>query len=245
MTGNLFIDGLDKGDRDALAPLLTPMEIVTGAALIDQGAPVVTVHFPTTAYLTNITLTPAGRRLQTALIGAEGMSGLAPFMADVDCAWQVSSPSGGQVLAASADRLRALMDERPGFRRRLLALTHFYQAQANQLAVCNAFHRIEPRVARWILTTEDLTGHRIHDVTQDEIAGYLGVQRTSVVTAFSDLKSAGLIAHRRGWLEIRDRAGLEGRACSCYRQLRQLGVDIGVLPEIEVAPARRFRSHPG
>ena len=77
------------------------------------------------------------------------------------------------MLAAPADRLRALMDERPGFRRRLLALTHFYQAQANQLAVCNAFHRIEPRVARWILTTEDLTGHRIHDVTQDEIAGYL------------------------------------------------------------------------
>lgn len=245
MTGNRFIDSLDGGDRDALTAILIPMEVSPAETLIDQGTPVTTVHFPTTAYLTNITLTPAGRRLQTALIGKEGMSGLAPFMANVDCAWQVSSPAGGRVLAGSADRLRALMDERPGFRYRLLALTHFYQTQANQLAVCNAFHRVEPRVARWILTTEDLTGHTVHTITQDEIAGYLGVQRTSVVTAFGDLKSAGLIAHRRGWLEITDRAGLENRACSCYRQLRRLGTDIGVLPDFNPCADRKPRSRPG
>jgi hypothetical protein len=44
----------------------------------------------------------------------------------------------------------------------------------------------------------------------------LGVRRVGVTTAAGDLARRGLIAYRRGELEVLDRAGLEEASCSCY-----------------------------
>ncbi len=207
MTGNAFLDGLDVEDRDAVMDMLTEVSVAAGDILIEQGEPVGIAHFPTTANLANITHTPGGRQLQTAAVGSEGLSGLAPLMADVPCAWEVNCVAAGRALAGQADSLRRLSEERPGLRHRLLKLTHFYQAQANQLTVCTAFHSVEARVARWILTVTDRTGQRRLFTTQEAIAEDLGVQRTSIVAGFGSLKRAGLVRHLRGHLEVRDRAG--------------------------------------
>jgi CRP-like cAMP-binding protein len=230
MTGNHFLDTLEPDDRAAMLSILVAARLTVGEVLVEQGDTVRQVHFPTSAYLANVTLTPTGRRLQTAIIGREGMSGLAPFMADAPCAWQVVCQGEGEALFGSAARIRALMDERPSLRRQLLVLTHFYQAQANQLAVCNALHRVGPRVARWLLTASDLTRQQRMLLTQEDIANSLGVQRTSVVASFGELKREKAIRHRRGWLEIENRPALTRRACSCYRRLRTMAEELGVLP---------------
>lgn len=206
-------------------------DVRAGEVLIAQGESVRDLHFPTTAYLANLTFTPNGRSLQTAMVGCEGLSGLAPFLADAPCAWEVASVITGQVLVCPATGLRRLMNDAPALRTRLLALTYFYQAQATQLAVCNAFHRIDARVARWLLTASDLSGQDRFEITQDDIAVHLGVQRTSVVEAFGLLKAAGLFRHGRGRLTLTNRTALEARACTCYAQLRRLGEELGVLPE--------------
>lgn len=233
MTGNHFLDTLEQEDRDALLNLLEPTRLSSGEVLVEQGDPVTRVHFPTSAYLANVTLTPTGRRLQTAIVAREGMSGLAPFMADAPCAWQVVCQGEGEALAGSAARIRVLMDERPKFRHQLMVLTHFYQAQSNQLAVCNALHRVGPRIARWLLTASDLTQERRLLLTQEDISQSLGVQRTSVVSAFGDLKRAKAIRHSRGWLEIENRPALTRQACSCYRRLRTMAEELDVLPGTE------------
>jgi len=44
----------------------------------------------------------------------------------------------------------------------------------------------------------------------------LGVQRTGVTEAAGGLQRAGLITYRRGHVTIRNRRGLERRACECY-----------------------------
>lgn len=230
MTGNHFIDTLEPSDRDALLDLLDPVHLSSGEVLVEQGDPVRRVHFPVSAYLANITLTPTGRRLQTSIIAREGMSGLAPFMADAPCAWQVACQGEGEALVGASARIRALMDERPRFRHQLMVLTHFYQAQANQLAVCNALHRVGPRVARWLLSASDLTRERRLFLTQEDIAHSLGVQRTSVVATFGELKRDKAIRHSRGWLEIENRAALTRQACSCYGRLRRMAQDLDVLP---------------
>ena len=243
MTGNHFLDRLPPADRDAVMAGLSPVTLTAGSLLIEQGRHVETVHFPTTAYLANVTLTPTGRRLQTAVIGREGLSGLAPFMAGMACAWEVNCPADGNAFAGSAARLRQLSDERPEFRRQLLALTHFYQAQSNQLAVCNAFHHVESRIARWILTVMERTGRDRLAVTQDDIAADLGIQRTSVVAGFQKLKRDHLVRHMRGRLEVANWAGLKARACSCYGRIESLAEEVDMVPVRESSPGMSVGRH--
>jgi Mn-dependent DtxR family transcriptional regulator len=48
----------------------------------------------------------------------------------------------------------------------------------------------------------------------------LGTARTSVSLAAEALQREGLIEYSRGKIVISDRAGLERRACECYRVVR-------------------------
>lgn len=230
MTGNHFLDTLAPDDRDAVVRNLGEVELSVGQTVIEQGDPVVTVHLPTRARLTNITHDDEGEQLQTAVVGSEGLSGLAPFMAASPCAWQVVCSAQGHAWAIPAETLRRLSEERAGLRRRLLVLTHFYQAQANQLALCNTLHTVEQRLARWILTVADRNGAEQLVMTQGQIAADLGVQRTSVVTAFQHAKADRLVRHARGRLTILNRPGLIARSCGCYRRMRAMELELEVFP---------------
>ena len=88
-------------------------------------------------------------------------------------------------------------------------------AQVMQSAACNAFHPIEARAARWLLTAQDRAGSRI-ELTQEALAKLLGAQRTTVNAVARILQDEGLISSRRGAIQVVDRVGLMRRACECY-----------------------------
>ncbi len=92
--------------------------------------------------------------------------------------------------------------------------------QAEQSVACNALHEATARLARWLLMTSDRTGGAIFPLTQDYMAIMVGLQRSTVSLMASALKDEGLIGYTRGTVEIRDREGLETRACECYRVIR-------------------------
>jgi DNA-binding transcriptional regulator YhcF (GntR family) len=87
-----------------------------------------------------------------------------------------------------------------------------------QSAACNAFHTIEQRTARWLLHAQDRAGDRI-ELTQEALAGMLGVQRTTVNAAIRSLEDEDLISTGRGVVRVTDRVGLKHRACECYDAL--------------------------
>jgi DNA-binding transcriptional regulator YhcF (GntR family) len=91
-------------------------------------------------------------------------------------------------------------------------------AQVMQSVVCNAFHSIPERAARWLLYAQNRAGDRI-ELTQEAFAGLLGVQRTTVNAVIQQLSSEGLISTGRGKIQVTDRAGLKRRACECYERL--------------------------
>jgi DNA-binding transcriptional regulator YhcF (GntR family) len=96
-----------------------------------------------------------------------------------------------------------------------------------QSVACNAFHSIPERAARWLLHAQDRTGDRI-ELTQQALAGLLGVQRTTVNAVAQSLEQEGLIATGRGVVQVVDRAGLMRRSCECYRRLEDhFGAVIG------------------
>ncbi len=95
------------------------------------------------------------------------------------------------------------------------------------------FHLIGPRLARWLLMTQD----RAHDdnfhVTHEFLAYMLGVRRVGVTMAAGALQRQGLITYHRGELSVLDRPGLEAAACSCYAADRKVYAQ-----QIGDAPAR-------
>jgi CRP-like cAMP-binding protein len=229
-TGNHFLDSLDPADFEALRPRLRSVKVSAGDILIEQDDAVATVHFPVGAQLANVTLLDSGEMIETSVVGYEGVSGLAPFMADAPCAWRVLVRAAGDALVMRASELRDLYHQSPTLLARLLVLTHYYQAQAVQTATCNAAHRVRPRVARWLLTASDFTPDEEILFTQEEMAAFLGAQRTSVVEAFSVLKRAGILRHARGRCRILDRARLVDEACSCYASMRERAEALRLLP---------------
>ena len=217
---NRFIAALDPDENRALRPLLRRVAVSSEQIMVDQGAPVTEVHFPIDAQFANLIRFPDGSAIETVVIGNEGVTGLAPFMADRGCAWQIVCRAGGDAWVVSATALRALAAARPGLMTRLLALTDLYQAQAAQAAACNALHPVPDRMARWILTASDLSPHETLFFRQEELAHLIGARRSTVSEAASQLRRRKVIAYSRGVIRIVDRPGLEAAACDCYRMLK-------------------------
>ena len=92
--------------------------------------------------------------------------------------------------------------------------------QAIQSTGCNAKHEVEQRLARWLLLCADRTHSNSFTMPQEFLADMLGTRRTTVTMAALSLKQAGLIEYSRGKIVLLDVSGLEGKACECYRVIR-------------------------
>ena len=105
--------------------------------------------------------------------------------------------------------------------RLMLRYTQAFMTQMSQTAVCNRHHSVEQQLCRWLASTLDrLTSNEL-TITQELIAGMLGVRREGITEAAGNLQRAGLISYRRGHITVLDRSGLESRACECYNVVKK------------------------
>jgi CRP-like cAMP-binding protein len=73
-------------------------------------------------------------------------------------------------------------------------LQRFSQALVNQISqsvLCTNLHRIDRRLARWLLMTHDRAGTDEFELTQQFVAQMLAVRRPSVTVAAGILQKAG------------------------------------------------------
>jgi CRP-like cAMP-binding protein len=83
-------------------------------------------------------------------------------------------------------------------------------------SACHRFHTAHQRLARWLLMASDRTRSSRVELTQEQLAHVLGLQRTGVTVANVALQDAGAIRSRHGRITIVDRKRLENLACECY-----------------------------
>ncbi|MEO8041773.1 MAG: helix-turn-helix domain-containing protein, partial [Acidobacteriota bacterium] len=100
---------------------------------------------------------------------------------------------------------------------------HALLTQISQSAVCNGFHPIEARLARWLLMTHDRMQADEFQITQSFLSKMVGVRREAVNKAVGALQNRELIAYRRGNLTVKDRKGLENASCDCYALIKKEG----------------------
>ncbi|AIY40488.1 cAMP-binding proteins - catabolite gene activator and regulatory subunit of cAMP-dependent protein kinase [Collimonas arenae] len=161
-----------------------------------------------------------GSSAETAIIGNEGVLGVALFMGDGKSINRASVKSAGYGFRLKASMLMEEFARGGALQLQLLRYTQTLLTQMSQTAVCNRHHSVPQQLCRSLLLTLDrLPGNEI-SVTQNAIAAMLGVRRESVAEAAGKLQEEGLIQYTRGHLTVLDRSGLEARACECYHNLK-------------------------
>jgi CRP-like cAMP-binding protein len=162
-----------------------------------------------------------GASSEIAVVGNEGIVGVALFMGGQSTPSRALVRSGGAAWRLPAQAMKDTFEDSPAVRSLLLHYTLTLIAQMTQTAVCNRRHAVDQQLCRWLLLTLDrLQGNEIV-TTQEQIAQMLGVRRESVTEAALALQKAGLIAYARGLILVLDRPGLEARACECYGVVRK------------------------
>ena len=213
---------------DAYEHLLHNLELVLlplGTVIYESGNELHYAYFPTTCTISLLYVMENGASAEIAVVGNEGMIGVAHFMGGNTMPNRAIVQSAGH-----AYRLRKLllMDEfnRTGGRRKgmlshlLLRYTQALITQMAQTAVCNRHHSVDQQLCRWLLLSLDRLDSNELTMTQELIANMLGVRREGVTEAAGKLQKAGMIDYHRGHITVLDSLGLEKRVCECYQVVK-------------------------
>jgi len=221
MHANRLLASLPRETYRQLAPGLAPVALVFGAVLHEPGAPIREVYFPDRSVVSLLTVVDGRSALEVGLVGHEGMVGIPLALGIGVSPVRALVQGAGSALRMSAAHLRTSLRASPALQRGLHRYAAALMAQITQTAACNRFHRVEARLARWLLMTRDRVGAAQFHLTQEFLAHMLGVRRVGVTGAASALQRRGLIGYRRGDIRILEHAGLEAAACGCYALVRQ------------------------
>lgn len=218
---NRLLAALEQDDRKRLADRLEPVELMLGEVLngpAKSHRPY--IYFPCGSIVSLLYETADGDTCEIALVGNEGMVGLALVLGGgsrfVRAVVQSAGPAhriGGEVIRREFHAGRAVQQL-------LLRYMQAMLVQISQTAVCNRHHSVEQQLCRWLLMSMDRVPSDRLEMTQELIARMLGVRREGVTEAAGKLQRAGAITYKRGVIELRDRRKLESMACECYGVVR-------------------------
>lgn len=189
-----------------------------GTLLWDTEEPAGQVYFPH-AGLVSISVLDERHCIEVGSIGPEGAAGLHPGVAGTPMLTRATVQIGG-VFSVIAMRPFAEAVRQSDEVATLAALAcEWPLRQAQQLASCNAIHSADMRLARWLLLAAMRTGSDQLTITQEELAGMLGIRRTTATLIAQKLHQAGAIGYSRGKIAIGDRNALQAAACPCCTAL--------------------------
>ena len=135
----------------------------------------------------------------------------------------------GLALQISPTRFQSALGRSNALNAAVQTLNRALMAQFQHVAACNALHSVEARLPRWLLHVHDRADGDVLPLTQETLAEFLGVRRTTVTQVISKLRESGAIrSNARSSIEI-DRPRLEAAACECYQLMRRR-IDRIVLP---------------
>jgi CRP-like cAMP-binding protein len=213
---NRLLSSLSRDQFDLLSPYISTELFDPNHILIEAGDEIDYVYFPLSGMLSLLAVLKDGKAIETATVGREGavgaMAGLGVYISQV----RVVVRFPAQLAKISASRFRKVAAKSEAIRDISIKYNENLLSQARITAACNTVHLIEPRFCRWLLQASDRAENDSIYLTQEFLAGTLGVRRTSVTDVARKVQDAGAIRYSRGTITILDRRMLERLSCECY-----------------------------
>lgn len=218
--GNRLLATFTAEARGLLEPFGESTQLEPGDVVLERGRDVSFSTFPIGPTTISMEVELSGARtIEVASIGREGAVG-----GIVSCGHAPAYSRAHVLVGGPAFRvpMKALEDakKRSAFIGNLFCrFSDYLLAQVMQNVACNAYHSIPERTARWLLHAQDRAGDRI-ELTQEALAGLLGVQRTTINAVIREFSSMAMIVASRGRVRVIDRVALKRRSCECYEALQ-------------------------
>jgi CRP-like cAMP-binding protein len=218
---NHLLAALPAAEFEPLAAHLELAPLPLGKILYEPGGQLQHAYFPTTAIVSLHYVMESGASAETAGVGNEGVVGISLFMGGNTTSSSAVVQTAGDAYRIERHRLLQEFNRAGLFQRLLLRYTQALVTQMVQTAACYRHHSVEQQLCRFLLTTLDRLPSNELVMTQELVAGMLGVRRAGITDAAGDLQRAGFLRYRRGHIAVLDRAGLETRACECYAVVKK------------------------
>jgi CRP-like cAMP-binding protein len=223
---NRLIDLLPRKARAQFLSHCELVELASSEVLCQPGELCRHAYFPTESFISLVTSMDGRPVLEVGMAGFEGMLGsqlslgirLSPLHAVVQgagLAWRISAKAFCKELSHNAH-----------LQKRVNQYIYVLMGQMATSAGCTRFHEIEPRLARWLLMTQDRARSSNFHITHTFLSYMLGVRREGITEAAGELQRKGLITYHRGALAVLDRRSLETVACNCYQVESRAYADI-------------------
>ncbi|MDQ3937253.1 MAG: Crp/Fnr family transcriptional regulator [Chloroflexota bacterium] len=174
--------------------------------------------FPLSGMISLTVPTPDGHNVEVAIVGREGVCGVARLLGDDRADLEAISQVRGEAIEVPVQSVRGELE------RSLRTLGSRYVTalfiELAQTAACNRLHTVEQRTARWLLHAAERAQTSDLQLTHEFLAMMLAVRRASVTVVVGEFERAGLINAERGRISLADGDGLSECACECYNVIR-------------------------
>jgi CRP-like cAMP-binding protein len=207
--------------REALSRLLEPVALTFGQILQEPGV-IRHVYFPVDCLVSLFAPLSDHLAVEVGMVGSEGMVGVSLALGVRASSVQALVQGSGTALRMEGGAFRRELGRNAPLQAGVSRYVHVLMGQLSQTAVCNAFHEIEARCARWLMMTRDRMQSDELELTHEVLARILGVRRVGVTVAAGNLRKQGLISYSRGRIRILNVERLAARACECYSVLQKL-----------------------
>ena len=213
---NNLLKHLRPAELEILRPTLVTWKGEVGAVLYEPGQTVEHTYFPCGATLASFRILFAnGDSVETALIGREGAVGGIVSQGRVPAFARAVVQHPGEFVRIETARLEEAKDRSLSVRHLFARYADCLLAQIFQATACNATHNIEQRTAKWLIAAMDRTGDHRVPLTQEQLAGMLGVGRSYINRVVRKWQMEGVLKWNRGTLEVLNFYALKARQCDC------------------------------
>jgi len=218
---NHLLTALPVNELERLSAHMDTVQLPLGEVIYESGGELRHVYFPTTAIVSLLYLMEDGASAEIAVVGNDGIVGVALFMGGESMPNRAVVQSAGHAYRLPGPLLKEEFRRGGSLQRLLLRYTQALLTQMAQTAVCNRHHSVDQQLCRWLLLSLDRLPTSELSMTQELIANMLGVRREGVTEAAGKLQKAGLIQYSRGHITVLDRPALERQACECYQVVKK------------------------
>jgi CRP-like cAMP-binding protein len=219
-THNRILLSLPSAEFQQLIPHLEEVKLRRNEILQQPGDSIKYIYFPDDAIISMLFGSNRRHSVEVAMEGNESAAGFALSMSGAISSKLSVVREGGTALRLKLTSLKRFDRTCPVLRKLLDHYVHVLLAQTAQTGICNQFHTMDERLARWLLMTEERTDSGGLSATHELIGYMLGVRRSSITHAASGFQRQNLIHYRRGRIDILNRSGLLAVGCPCYGVIR-------------------------
>jgi CRP-like cAMP-binding protein len=216
---NGLLAALSANALSLIKPHLHHRDFPKGSLLWAAGEPVDHIYFPQSGLISIAIPILKAQCIEVGSVSREGAIGVYDTLGSSGAITLGMVRIAGRMSVIPARRFHDALRQSE----ELVALAAYgcewILMQAQLSAACNATHGADARFCRWLLLASARTESDLIPVTQDEMAGVLGIRRTTVTLIAQKLQSAGAIRYSRGKVVILNRKALEAAACSCCKLL--------------------------